>query len=279
MDETLGRSRARHLERSCKPDSIRLGTGTDGLQRMAVRFSGGGFSPHRHITYGIGLTTEGVQTFRYRGAQRVSLPGQMHVLHPDETHDGVAATSAGFGYRIVYVDPDLIREALDGRALPFVPEPVHAAGSGILASLLADLDQPFGDLRRSEAAAYLADLLVRLAGRSSRPVRVDDAAVAVVRDYLDAHAREHTSSRTLELLAGIDRFAIARQFRLVYGTSPSRYQTMRRLDVARVAIQAGLPLACAAAETGFADQSHLTRQFKRAYGLTPARWARLSRAA
>jgi hypothetical protein len=96
---------------------------------MAARFPGGGFSPHRHVTYGIGVTTECVQTFRYRGAQRVCLPGQMHVLHPDETHDGAAATSAGFGYRIVYIDPDLIREALNGRVLPFVPEPVHAAGS------------------------------------------------------------------------------------------------------------------------------------------------------
>jgi AraC-like DNA-binding protein len=279
MAETLGRSRSRHLEQLCTPDSIRLGTGADGLQRMAARFSGGGFAPHRHATYGIGVTTEGVQTFRYRGAQRVCLPGQMHVLHPDETHDGVAATSAGFGYRIVYIDPNLIRMALDGRALPFVPEPVHAARPGALTSLLTDLDQPFDDLRRSEAAAYLADLLVRLAGRSPQPVRVDDAALAQVRGYLDAHPRGQTSSRTLELVAGIDRFAIARQFRLAYGTSPSRYQTMRRLDLARVAIHAGMPLARAAAETGFADQSHLTRQFKRAYGLTPARWARLSRSA
>jgi hypothetical protein len=99
----------------------------------------------------------------------------------------------------------------------------------VLASLLTDLDQPFGDVRRSEAAAYLADLLVRLAGQPApQPVRVDDAAVARVRGYLDAHASEHTSSRILELLAGIDRFAIARQFRLVYGTSPSIASTPAR---------------------------------------------------
>ena len=278
MDGTLGGGDPRRLERLCRPDSIRVGTGADGLQRLAVHFSRGGFSPHRHVTYGIGVTTAGVQTFRYRGAQRICLPGQMHVLHPDETHDGVAGTSAGFGYQIVYIDPDLIGEALDGRALPFVSDPVHPA-SAALASLLADLDQPFSDLRRTEAAAHLADLLVRLAGRSSPPVRIDDAAMALVREYLTAHARAHTSSRTLELLADIDRFTIARQFRLAYGTSPSRYQTMRRLDLARSAIQAGSPLAQAAADAGFADQSHLTRQFKRAYGLTPARWAQLSRTA
>jgi AraC-like DNA-binding protein len=33
-----------------------------------------------------------------------------------------------------------------------------------------------------------------------------------------------------------------------------------------------MPLAEVAAETGFADQSHMTRQFKRTFGLTPARW-------
>jgi len=49
--------------------------------------------------------------------------------------------------------------------------------------------------------------------------------------------------------------------------------------VVRAAIQAGTPLARAAAEAGFADQSHLTRQFKRAYGITPARWAAALRSA
>jgi AraC-like DNA-binding protein len=75
----------------------------------------------------------------------------------------------------------------------------------------------------------------------------------------DPRRLERLCRPTLELLAGIDRFTIARQFRLAYGTSPSRYQTTRRLDLARSAIQAGPPLAQAAADAGFPDQSHLTR--------------------
>jgi AraC-like DNA-binding protein len=78
---------------------------------------------------------------------------------------------------------------------------------------------------------------------------------------------------TLERIAGIDRYAIARQFRRAYGTSPDRYRTMRRLGLARAAIQSGVPLARAAVDAGFADQSHMSRQFVRAYGLTPGRWA------
>ena len=104
-------------------------------------------------------------------------------------------------------------------------------------------------------------------------------AVKLVRDYLGAHASEQTPASVLEKIAGIDRFTIARQFRWAFGTSPDRYRTLRRLELARVAIESGRSLARAAADTGFADQSHMTRQFKRTYGMTPGRWMTLTAAA
>ena len=79
----------------------------------SVRFVGQAFSPHRHDSYTIGLTLEGVQTFRYRGARRICLPGECHVLHPDELHDGGSGSAAPFAYRIAYVDAAL-DEALFG---------------------------------------------------------------------------------------------------------------------------------------------------------------------
>lgn len=89
------------LERSCGPrDWIRIGRSRPGLERVEARFAGHAFAPHRHDTYAIGLTLSGVQTFRYRGERRHCLPGQCHILHPDETHDGGAGTDEGFGYRI-----------------------------------------------------------------------------------------------------------------------------------------------------------------------------------
>src|SRR6185503_10738015 len=82
---------------------IAFGEGGGGIERMAARFTGQAFSPHRHDTYAIGVTLSGIQTFRYRGAQRICLPGECHVLHPDETHDGGSATGEEFSYRIAYV--------------------------------------------------------------------------------------------------------------------------------------------------------------------------------
>jgi AraC-like DNA-binding protein len=250
-----------------------------GIDRAEIYLSTCAFEPHRHDTYAIGITTAGVQTFHYRGSRRVCLPGQLHVLHPDEGHDGAAGTDGGFGYRILYIPPELVREALSGRALPFVADPIQplVPAARLIASLLADIDEPINELSSAEIAVAVADGLVSLSGQPDRPKGViDTRAVEIARDYLVAHAREQTSASTLEKIAGVDRFTIARHFRWAYGTSPDRYRTMRRLALARAAIESGQPLARAAAEAGFADQSHMTRQFKRTYGLTPGRWMALT---
>lgn len=57
------------------------------------------------------MTLHGVSAFRYRGAARRALPGQLFVLHPDEIHDGRAGTGDGFRYRSLYIEPRLIRAA------------------------------------------------------------------------------------------------------------------------------------------------------------------------
>ena len=199
-----------------------------------------------------------MQTFRYRGTRRVSLPGQLVILHPDETHDGAAGTDDGFGYRALYIAPELVHDALDGSGLPFVADPVQMPTETTrpVAYLLARLDDPVSDLARVDMAATVADALRKLSGRpDQRPAAIDIGAVKLARDYLAAHAREQTPASTLELITG----------------------SLRRLALARTAIESGLPLAEAAAKSGFADQSHMTRQFKRAYGLTPGRWAALQR--
>src|SRR5215469_772584 len=276
MPRTLEGLAADGPERSWtgRPDSIRFGPSAHGVERADVYLSTCAFEPHRHDTYAIGITTLGVQTFWYRGSRRVCLPGQMHVLHPDEIHDGAAGTEDGFGYRILYVAPELVRDALGGRALPFVADPVQESTPTArpIASLLADIDEPISELGCAEIAAAVADALLSLSGRPGRRARVDVRAVELVRDYLAVHACEQTPAPVLEAIAGADRFTIARHFRWAYGTSPDRYRTLRRLALARAAIEGGRSLARAAAEAGFADQSHMTRQFKRTYGLTPARW-------
>ena len=139
-----------------------------------------------------------------------------------------------------------------------------------------DVGEPISDLGGAEVAVAVADSLLSLSGQPERRRGIDTRAIELVREYLAAHARDQTRASTLEAIAGADRYTIARHFRWAFGTSPDRYRILRRLALARAAIERGQSLARAATDAGFADQSHMTRQFKRTYGLTPARWVSLT---
>ena len=191
-------------------------------------------------------------------------------------HDGGPGTEAGFGYRIVYVAPALIQQALGGKPLPFVPEPIVERPDRLtgLAACLRDLDEPIDELDRVEIGVALAGLLEALSSPVPKQTRrLHLSAMVRVRDLIMADPAARFSVEACEQVADLDRWSIARQFRSAFGTSPSRFRTMRQLDQARLRIHQGLSLAEAALDAGFADQSHMSRLFKRTYGLTPARWA------
>jgi AraC-like DNA-binding protein len=256
-------------------DRIRIASGAEGIERVEAHLRGEAFAPHRHDTYAIGITLSGVQTFRFRGERWHCLPGQCHILHPDETHDGAAATDDGFSYRIVYLDPSLVHAARRGGSLPFVANPVVDAarlpeGS---ASEIWDLDAELDDIARTELVVAVADLLANAAMDDAKPhgsLAAD--RLLRVRDCIAADPAERHSMDELERLSGIDRWTLARQFRAAFGTSPSRFRTMRQLDHARRLLQHGASLVEASIAAGFADQSHMSRHFKSAYGLTPGGW-------
>src|SRR5205814_1891493 len=57
-------------------------------------------------------------------------------------------TEEGFGYRIPYIAPELVRGALGGRALPFVADPVQEPKPTArpIVALLSDIDDPISEL-------------------------------------------------------------------------------------------------------------------------------------
>lgn len=286
MSATVSTEGHGRLERSCgapagpprRGDWVRSRDLADGVQALEAWFTGRGYDTHRHDTYAIGVTDAGLQAFDYRGATRVSAPGQVVVLHPDEAHDGRAATADGFGYRIVYVAPARIEAAarsIRGRfsALPFVREPVttHTALAELIRTAVSIDPEPLAvdDIVARLAAALLA-ADPSVASIDPLP-RLDGSALARARRFLDAETDRVIRSSELEAVTGLTRYDLARQFRLAFGTSPYRYSLMRRLDRARAAASVGMPLAEVAVETGFADQAHLARMFRRTFGMTMAR--------
>lgn len=284
MNTTVAQYPARDLEGLCNlaylrhgVDRLIPGRGSEGIERLEVQLKAQAFSPHRHDTYAIGLTLAGVQTFRYRGVRRNSLPGQCHILHPDEAHDGAPGTEDGFRYRMLYLDPVLVQQALGGKSLPFVSEPIvsFSARRLICFERLWDLDDEIDELGRTDVVVLaLEALMMAASGGTPVSVRLSMEGLNRARELIAADPTERHSLDTLEKVANLDRWTLARQFRAAFGTSPSRYRTMRQLNLARRLMLSGIPLVEASLRAGFADQSHMARQFKSAFGLAPGRWAK-----
>lgn len=132
---------------------------------------------------------------------------------------------------------------------------------------------------------------IRLAVRDDTPIRLpapsNDNAVpeaglgaALARrlaDHLERNGMEPLTLRALEDETGLSPYSIIRAFRRDVGTTPHAFLMHLRVRHAARLLVAGESIVAAAAEAGFADQSHFTRHFKRAFGMTPGRYVRARR--
>ncbi len=247
------------------------------VERIDAQLREGAFSPHRHDTYTVAVTTAGVQSFNYRGRRWQSLPGQAVILHPDEVHDGFCSNPAGFSYRAAYLPPAHVQTVIGGAALPFLAEGVSTNADLVgsarrLIAMCTVEDDLFG---YQDALHQFVSAMQRCQGSPSPVARnINCEAVMRVREFLDSVPEPGTNLDQLEDIAGYNRWQLSRDFRALLGTSPYRYLQCRRLEHARHLLRGGLGLAAAAHEAGFADQSHFGRIFRRTFGTTPLVWHR-----
>lgn len=253
-----------------------VGLHGSGVELIEAQLRGGAFSPHRHDTYTIAVTTAGVQSFNYRKKRWRSLPGQVMILHPDEMHDGYCCDQTGFSYRAAYLPPLHVQTVIDGDELPFLAEGVSTdpdlVGSAHrLIAMCSTVNELFG---YQDALYQFVSAMQRCEGSLPARRSVNREAVMRVREFLDSVPGPGTNLDQLEEIAGYDRWQLSRDFRTLLGTSPYRYLQCRRVQRATQLLRSGLGIAAAAHEAGFADQSHFGRVFKRTFGTTPLAWHR-----
>ncbi len=250
------------------------------VEAMRARFRSHVYHRHSHETYSFGVTEAGAQAFTCRGARHVSSAGRVMAFNSDDPHDGWAADSGGFTYLMIHIGPALMADMLAGmagRAAPplFTSPVLDDAGLGTgLRRLYAALTGPAGPLEQAEQLCRVVAMASRhTAGRRVVPATLtarDSAAAAQrVRAFLEENYPASVTGGDVATAAGASRYAAYRSFRARYGLSPSEYQRGLRLRAARRALARGAGVAEVAAQTGFADQAHLTRWFRRWYGITP----------
>lgn len=115
------------------------------------------------------------------------------------------------------------------------------------------------------------------ARRLADPGRLDSWIRSIEPATRVTAAVELLGRRRVEAVAaalGITARQLCRIVESEVGLTPKVYQGVQRLQRFVRAVDGGRPLADAAVEAGYSDQSHLTRDVRRYCGITPGRLAR-----
>lgn len=257
----------------------------EGISFFKANFKHFSFDRHTHDEYALGVIEEGTQVFSHKGSTWTAPAGSLITVNPDEVHDGRALLDSGYRYRILYLDPALVKEILKehegiSEELFFpTPRADDSRQARKLSRILNHLEN-LGPSEQLEAEALLypqiAELFAVHAGRrDSSPSVKNSIPVERAIEYIRSHATRNITLEELAQLAGLSRFHFLRVFKDSAGCSPHFFQIQKRLHIARHEIEEGRSLRDAALNAGFADQSHMSRRFKAAFGMTPGQFRKI----
>ncbi len=238
--------------------------------------SGRSFARHVHDEFGVGLVTSGAQrSWSGRGPVE-AFSGNLITVNPAELHDG-APIGSYRSWSMLYFSQHIVSAVVadleEGRGsvrelhAPVVDDQCLAC---LFVAVREAAMHPEGEPAFEER---LLTLFGRLFDMAERQVGLPRNRLSQVRERIDdAPARSHALVE-LAALAGLSRYQTVRGFARLTGLTPHAYVMQRRLDLARRLIRHGSSLADAAAEAGFADQSHMHRIFVARHGFTPGAYS------
>ncbi len=262
-----------------------LGTPWPGVFRTQIA-SARSYARHWHATYGFGLVEEGAQRSASGRGQVDASAGDLITTGPGEVHDGRPIGTMGRRWQMIYLEPEvmarLAKEAApSGWADVAFERPVIHDGRvrQALWRLFRCLDAwpqpaPPSGAQLMACEEALVEVCTQLLERHStlRPARVPDAALRAVRERLADERLDPPTLAELAAMTSLSRYQVLRRFAQEFGMPPHAWLLRQRAERARGLITAGIGLAQAAADSGFADQSHMHRVFTRQFGFTPGAW-------
>lgn len=254
------------------------GEGVEAVEAETART----FDRHTHEQFGVGLVVRGAQRSASGRGTVEAVSGDLITVNPGEVHDG-APIGGARRWRMLYFDPARITRLLNDMAedggMPACEfaYPVVRNGEAVrlfrtlFRALVAGARQ--ADVNETDEVLIL--LLAHLLDRKRPAGALPRTPVARARALIDANPLADLSLSQLAGVVGLSRFQLLRGFARLTGLTPHAYLLQQRIHLARRLIAQGMPLAEAALNSGFSDQSHMTRRFVGSFGYSPGVYARM----
>lgn len=230
------------------------------------------FEPHFHPEAHAGLVERGIRYLRHGERTETLSAGQLYFIPPGEVHAGWS-DPPGWTFHVLFIEAPALSRLCEGGGPSFFAGESPAAEP--FRQLVTAIEEPASALERTTLFALMVEAF-RTHSTSTSPANPREA-IQRARRYLESHFDRNVSLDELAAESGASRWQLLRGFRDDVGVPPHEFQTQLRVAKAKTLLASGATPGEAAAETGFADQSHLTRCFKRIVGFTPGHYARSGR--
>lgn len=241
-------------------------------------------SRHMHDSLCIGIIQTGSRQCILPFSEYTAFAGQVIVINPGEVHACRSGNDKPYDYSMLCVK----NAATMMRFLPHAKEEIPNMPY-FVDPVLNDNDlfhKIAGFSRLSMSSASLLELQTAsldlfshlMLGYGDQKTQLtkntlaDQTAADEIYHYIEIHYADEISLQQLSSLFHISPYYLTRCFTKQFGIPPHVCQTLFRIKQAKHLLANGMIPAVAAAETGFADQSHLSRRFKDVVGMTPGQW-------
>lgn len=236
------------------------------------------FPFHFHYEYSIGISLKGLQRFELLGDSFLIPPGTLMLINPRQMHAHYSLNDLGWSYKMLYLNTDIVRyltktgwlepqRKLFGRTL--ITDPLlHSHWKAFFdQNVTTDQSEPTDE---SRLFTLISDAFRKSGPQTEQSDR--SMQMADIQQYLEIHFNEKLELTTLAKKFHVDKFQLIRQFKRHAGVTPQVFLTIVRVEKARKFLDQEYPLAGAALEAGFYDQSHFHRYFHHFTSFTPGQY-------
>ncbi|QSN64854.1 AraC family transcriptional regulator [Caballeronia sp. M1242] len=252
-----------------------------GADLLRGRFADFAYDVHAHDTACFALLTGGAIRIRMRGTEFVARRGDLYAIDADEPHAGWPVDGDGWTQRTLYVDVahllELTGEKRAGGLIgPIIRDP---ALSMALQDVHRSSEVRGSSLYRDERYLSFAARLAQRHMKQTTALREtnEPRAIVTARRFVEDRLADPLRLHEIAAAADLPPYRLFRAFSRETGMTPHEYQRQARVRRAMALIRRGNALSDIAAETGFADQAHLTRTFRRMLGVTPGAYKAATR--
>lgn len=239
------------------------------------------YARHSHETFSIGAITRGESTYINREVQLRVCAGTVVLMNPGDVHACNPIDGLPWSYVMLYVDTAWLGElqrTLEVSALPgFQPlSSIMSRDRGLyegvveLYGVLVD-DSLSAPTKQDAATAFFSRLLRTL---ESVPLPHSEAHDKLRRAaaFIQEHCAQALKIDDICAAAELSPSYLIRAFKKLYGMTPHAFLLNQRVQLARLLLKRGEPLAEVALAAGFADQAHFQRAFKQLLAATPGQY-------